>query len=349
MSPGAGQRRRPAKRPKAAARRPARARAAPKRPQGRKRGPVVVVAFGGSALVKRGERGTPEDQVANARTACRPLVKLLKRGQRLLLVPGNAPQVGRELLRAHVAHEELLAPLDVCVASTQGTVGYFLELALRAELVAQRVDVPITSVVTLVVVNEKDGAFGRPSKPIGNFVGKDEADELHREKGWTFAEEPGRGWRKVVPSPSPREVVDARAVHALLEAGHVVIAGGGGGVPVVRRADGTLEGIEAVVDKDRTASLLGRQVGATELWDLTTVDFVYRDFASADRQPITRLTAADARSLGERGQFPPGSMGPKVDAACDFVEGGGESVLITSMERLAEALDGRVGTRIVRD
>ena len=321
------------------------ARAKPRR----KAAPVVVVAFGGNAMIADGERGEPEEQVANARAACGPLVKLLRRGHRLLLVHGNGPQVGRELLRAHVAHQEPLAPLDACVAATQGTMGYFLELALRAELQARRVDVPVTSVVTLAVVDEDDPAFAAPSKPVGEYVDADEAQQLEESEGWRFADQGPRGWRRVVPSPRPREVVDARAVHALLAARHVVIAGGGGGVPVVREPDGSLRGVEAVIDKDFTAALLGRRVGATELWDLTNVDYVYRDFASADRAPLRRLTVSDARAHAAQGAFAPGTMGPKVESACGFLESGGQSVLITSMARLAEALEGRVGTRLVRD
>lgn len=310
---------------------------------------MLVVAFGGNAMIGEGERGEPEEQVANARAACGPLVKLLRRGHRLLLVHGNGPQVGRELLRAHAAQQESLAPLDVCVAATQGTMGYFLELALRAELRAARLDVPVTSVVTLALVDEGDPAFAAPSKPVGEYVEADEARRLEAAEGWRFADQGERGWRRVVPSPRPREVVDARAVHALLDARHVVIAAGGGGVPVVRGDDGALRGVEAVIDKDFAAALLGRQVGATELWDLTNVDYVYRDFASADREPLRRLTVSDARAHAARGAFAPGTMGPKVEAACGFLERGGRSVLITSMARLAEALEGRVGTRLERD
>jgi carbamate kinase len=326
-------------------------RATPSPRPGRRGGerPVLVVAFGGNALLPGGAAGTKAEQIANARRACAPLVERLAAGDRLLLVFGNGPQVGHELLRSHAARAEVPpAPLDVCVAATQGTMGFFLELALRAELTAAGHEVPVTSVITLVRVDADDPAFRAPDKPVGPFYDAGEAERLHRDLGWVITEDSGRGYRHRVPSPRPLELVDAQAVHDLLDAGHVVVAGGGGGIPVVRGPDGQLRGVEAVIDKDRTAALLGLAVGADELIDLTGVDCVYRGFTRPDRVALPRLTAAEAAALHREGEFPPGSMGPKIEAALDFLAGGGKEVLITSMSQLGPALRGEVGTRIVR-
>jgi carbamate kinase len=310
-------------------------------------GEVTVACFGGNALLPRGSRGTVAEQLAAARGACAPLAARLRDGARLLVVFGNGPQVGQELLRSHAARAEVPpAPLDACVAATQGTMGYVLELALRAEIAAAGLETPVASVLTLVRVDGGDPAFAAPDKPVGPFCGPEEAERMRRDRGWAMVEE-GGAWRRAVPSPRPLELVDAASVGTLLAAGHVVVAGGGGGIPVVRRQDGTLAGVEGVVDKDRTAALLARAVGAAELIDLTTVDFVYRGWASPRAVPLRRLTAAEARALHAAGEFPPGSMGPKIEAALDFLACGGRLVLVTALPRLAEALRGEVGTRIV--
>lgn len=306
---------------------------------------VVVVAFGGNALWPPGSRGDAAEQLASARAACAPLVGRLRAGDRLLLVFGNGPQVGAELLRGHAARAEVPAPpLDVCVASTQGSMGYLLELALRADLAAAGLDLPVTALSTLVVVDAGDPAMAHPDKPVGPFYAAEVAARLRAERGWTLVEDAGRGWRRVVPSPRPRALVDAAAIHALLAAGHVVIAGGGGGVPVVRRADGTLAGVEAVIDKDRTAALLAGAVSARTLYDLTAVEHVYRGYGTPAQTPCPRLTAAEARAMAAAGEFPPGSMGPKIEAVLEFLAGGGQRALITSLARLGDALAGRTGT-----
>jgi carbamate kinase len=309
--------------------------------------PAIVVAFGGNALWPRGSGGELADQIANARRACAPLVQRLRDGERLLIVYGNGPQVGAELLRSHAARAEVAPlPLDACVAATQGTMGYLLELALRAELDRAGLATPVTAVSTLVVVDPRDPAFAAPDKPVGPFYDAGDAARL-RARGWTLAAQRAGGFRRVVASPRPRALVDAAAIHALLDAGHVVLAGGGGGVPVERAADGSLVGVEAVIDKDHTAALLGRLVAARELYDLTAIDHVYRSFGRADAVALPALTAAEARRLAAAGEFPPGSMGPKIEAALDFLATG-ERVLITALPRLAEALAGRTGTWITR-
>ncbi|HRC57920.1 MAG TPA: carbamate kinase, partial [Kofleriaceae bacterium] len=227
---------------------------------------TVVVAFGGNALWPRGGTGLPAEQIQHARHACAPLVELLRKGTRLLLVYGNGPQVGAELLRHHAARAEVApSPLDVCVAATQGSLGYLLELALRMELSRAGIDRPVTAVSSLVLVDPEDPAFAAPDKPVGPYYHADEARRLREQLGWKLAEQVGGGFRRVVASPRPLELIDAAAVYTLLEAGHIVLAGGGGGVPVARLAGGGWLGLEAVIDKDRTAAMLGRAVGAREL------------------------------------------------------------------------------------
>lgn len=308
---------------------------------------VTVVAFGGNAMMRRGERGDPEEQIENARAACAPLAELILAGRRFILVHGNGPQVGRELDRGYLARDLVPAlPLDASVAATQGTMGYFLELALRRALEARGVAAKIATLATLVAVDPADPALLRPDKPVGPFYSREEAERIGRERGVTFAADADRGYRQVVASPRPRAVLDLGAIATLSDAGCVVIAGGGGGIPVVRGRDGQLRGVEAVIDKDHTAALIGRLLGARELIDLTSVDFVYRGFGGPAPVPLATLTLDEARRMVTSGELPAGSMGPKVAAACDFLEGGGERVLIGPMERLGEALAGRLGTRI---
>lgn len=309
---------------------------------------TIVVAFGGNALWPRGGSGVAAEQVQHARRACAPLVQELRKGARLLLVYGNGPQVGAELLRHHAARAEVTpASLDACVAATQGSMGYLLELAMRTELTRAGIDRPVTSVASLVLVDPKDPAFGAPDKPVGPYYDADEAMRLRETLGWHLAPQVGGGFRRVVPSPPPLELIDAAAVVTLLEAGHIVLAGGGGGVPVARGAGGSWVGVEAVIDKDRTAALLGRVVGARELYDLTAVDYVFRAFGKPDAVPLPRLSVTEARALALAGEFPAGSMGPKVDAALDFLTSG-QRVLITSLRRLGDALAGDCGTWITR-
>ena len=313
---------------------------------------ITVVAFGGNALWPAGSRGGTQDQIAHARLACKPLIARLRAGERMLIVFGNGPQVGAELLRSHAARAEVEpAPLDVCVAATQATIGYLLELALRAELAEVGLELPISALASLVLVERDDPAFAAPDKPVGPSYTADDAARLARERGWvvrpTHASEDPPRFRRVVASPRPLALIDESSVRALLDAGHIVLAGGGGGIPVARAADGSLVGVEAVIDKDRTAALLGRLVGARELIDLTAVDHVQRGFGRPDALDLTHTTIAELQAMAAAGEFPPGSMGPKIAAAIDFLATG-ERVLITSLARLGEALEGRCGTWITR-
>lgn len=310
--------------------------------------PIAVVAFGGNAILRTDERGLIDEQVRNADRVVLPVVDLVDRGYRLLMVHGNGPQVGIEMIRIEEASTKVPPiPLDVCDANTQGSMGYVIEKSLRNVLEQRRVPANVVSVVTMIRVDPADPAFGKPTKPIGPFFNAYRAHALMEQHGWTMVNDAGRGWRKVVASPRPLEVIGVQGVRDLLEAGHAVIAGGGGGIPVARSPGGSLVGVEAVIDKDFTASLLAREVRAQLFVILTAVDEIYIDFGRPTQRAVKSLTADEAVRYLKAGQFPPGSMGPKVEAAVEFLEYGGREVIITSERRLPDALRGLGGSRIV--
>jgi carbamate kinase len=314
----------------------------------RRKPPIAVVALGGNALIRQGEKGEVEEQLRHIRESVLHLPLLLAKGYALVITHGNGPVVGQLLLQNEAARETVPSmPLDVCDADSEGSIGYLTQQTLVNVLRGQRGKRPVVSLITQIVVDPADPAFSRPTKPVGPFYTEGEAEELRRTKGWTVVADAGRGFRRVVPSPRPLQVVEEDAIRILLEHGVVVIAAGGGGVPVRRTETGELLGVEAVIDKDHASSLLARGLGARLLVILTAVDFVYRRFGQPDREPLPRLDVAMARRLLEEGEFAPGSMGPKIEAAIEFLEAGGEEVLITLPENLADALEGKTGTRIV--
>jgi carbamate kinase len=314
----------------------------------RRKPPIAVVALGGNALIRQGEKGEVEEQLRHIRESVLHLPLLLAKGYALVITHGNGPVVGQLLLQNEAARETVPSmPLDVCDADSEGSIGYLTQQTLVNVLRGQRGKRPVVSLITQIVVDPADPAFSRPTKPVGPFYTEVEAEELRRTKGWTVVADAGRGFRRVVPSPRPLQVVEEDAIRILLEHGVVVIAAGGGGVPVRRTETGELLGVEAVIDKDHASSLLARGLGARLLVILTAVDFVYRRFGRPDREPLPRLDVAMARRLLEEGEFAPGSMGPKIEAAIEFLEAGGEEVLITLPENLADALEGKTGTRIV--
>jgi carbamate kinase len=318
-------------------------------PSGRSPG-LAVVAIGGNSITRRGQVGTIPEQYANARETCRHLARLVEDGWSLVLTHGNGPQVGMVLLRVQLSMPQVYPlPLDVCDSDTQGGMGYMIQQLLGNELRARGIARPVATLVTQVVVDRADPAFERPSKPIGRFYDALEAEARRKEQGWVMVEDAGRGFRRVVASPRPREVVEIEAVRALVRAGVVVIAAGGGGIPVVR--EGTdLVGVEAVVDKDRSSALLATALGARLLLITTGVDRVHLDWGTPRARPLARMTVSEGRRRLAEGQFPPGSMGPKVEAVCDFLEapGGpsGREALITAPDRVEGALLGEEGTRI---
>jgi carbamate kinase len=299
-----------------------------------------VVALGGNALLRPGERGTAAEQRANLRNACQALRPLLDDGQ-LAVTHGNGPQVGNALLRQERAAEEVPPlPLYLAVAQTQAEIGALIESELAP--VAGR---PVACVLTHVVVAEDDPAFESPTKPVGPFYEEARARQLERERGWQVVHDAGRGWRRVVPSPAPLEVVEVDAVQALLGSGAIVVACGGGGIPAARH-DGRLAGLDAVIDKDRASALLAVGLGATRLVILTAVPALYRDFGGPGQEEVRELGADEAEALLP--ELAAGSMRPKVEASLRFVRETGGEALITSSERLDEALAGRAGTRVTR-
>lgn len=313
----------------------------------RERRRLIVVAFGGNALVRRGEDGTQQQQIRHAEGLARSLVKVLRKGHDLVLVHGNGPQVGNLLVQVEEAVTKVPpVSLDVCVAQTEGSIGYLLERALRNEMLKEGVDREVVCLLTHVVVDPKDSALKAPSKPVGPFYTPYRAAWLKRARRWRIVEDSGRGYRKVVPSPRPLKVLNMPTIRALLESHHVIIAGGGGGVPVIEEPSGRLKGIEAVIDKDLTAAMIGRDLHADLLLVLTDVDYVFLNYGKKNQRALTRLSLKEAERHLRRGQFPPGSMGPKVQAAVEFARSTGHDVIITSLRRCVSALSGRGGTRI---
>jgi len=307
----------------------------------------VVVAIGGNAIIKEEEEGNVYQQFANTRTAVRGIASLIESGYEMIVTHGNGPQVGNILVRVHAALGKAYPiPVGVAVAESQGEMGYMISQSLANELTRRGIDRPVAVLLTQVVCRADDPALLRPTKPIGRFHTAEEASRL-REEGFRLVEDAGRGFRVVVPSPRPLRIVEKESIRILVRAGAVVIAAGGGGMPVYEQEDGTLEGIDGVVDKDLASSLLASELGAWDLVFLTGVDSVYRAFGRPAQRPLRRMTPRELRILDDEGEFPPGSMGPKVRAAAEFVEKGGRRVLITSSERLEEAFAGEeVGTWI---
>ncbi len=310
---------------------------------------LAVVAFGGNALILEDQEGTQWEQIENAGRTARALQPLLRAGYRLVVVHGNGPQVGNILIQVEEGVTKVPPlSLDVCVAASEGSIGYMLELALLNELRRQKArGKGVVTLVTEVVVDQDDPGFRRPTKPIGPFYTRFRAEYLIHKQGWTMVEDAGRGWRKVVPSPRPLEVVQMEAIRRAVAAGQIVIAGGGGGVPVYRTPQGDLRGVEAVIDKDYTAGLIAARLRSDLFVILTGVDHVSIDYGGPDEKKVERMDLREARAREKEGQFPEGSMGPKIRAAVAFAESTGREVLITSAARLAEALRGRAGTRIV--
>jgi carbamate kinase len=312
----------------------------------------AVIAVGGNALIRDGQRGSIAEQFENARATVRPIAALVADGWRVVLTHGNGPQVGFILLRSELVADSAPVPrltLDMSVADSQGGIGYILDSSLTSELGRLGFRDRVACVLTHTVVARDDPAFQEPSKPIGPWYTPDQAAEMRRRDGWTMVEDAGRGYRRVVPSPKPLRIVEISQIRALLEAGFVVVAAGGGGIPVVESEPGVYRGIEAVIDKDLASGLLAAILGIPLLIISTGVDKVALHFRQPNQRLLDRLTLSEARRWLDAGEFPPGSMGPKIQAAITFLEFGGREVLITSPYRLDEAVAGATGTRIVQD
>jgi carbamate kinase len=309
---------------------------------------LVLVAVGGNALIRGGQKGTAQEQFENAVETAAAVVRLIRAGHRVVLTHGNGPQVGAQLIRSEsAAAYAYRLPLDCCVASTQGEVGYVLQYAMWQMMQAEGLKTPVVSLITQVLVDSRDPAFQNPTKPIGPSYTKEVAESYRDHLGWVIAEDPVHGFRRVVPSPEPVAIVELDAIKACVDRGLVVIAGGGGGVPVFNDHD-ISKGVEAVIDKDHTSAILASQLKADVFAIATDVECVYLDFDKETQRPLDRLTIAQCRQYLEEGQFPPGSMGPKITAAIKYLELGGRMVVITDHEHLLLALEGKSGTRIVR-
>lgn len=309
---------------------------------------TIVVALGGNALIEEGTQGTIQEQFENTRKSMAAIVGLIKEGHHVVLTHGNGPQAGVHLIRNEAGAAQVPpATLNVIVADTQGSIGYMVQQSLMNALVKAGVKKDVVTVVTQVVVDKNDPSMLNPSKYVGPFFKEADLDAC-KSKGWVMKEDPGRGYRRVVASPIPVDVVEKGTINELLKSGKVVIAVGGGGVPVCRNADGTLDGVDAVIDKDRASALLASQIGADELLILTGVDRVAINFKKPDMKVLDSMTVAEAEKHMADGQFPKGSMGPKIEAAVDFIKRGGKLVVITSLEKAQDAVDGKAGTRVVK-
>ena len=313
---------------------------------------LAVVAIGGNALIKDDKRVTVEDQEVALRETAVHLADMIEAGWDLAIGHGNGPQVGFILRRSEIAakvegmHE---VPLDVCGADSQGAIGYELQQALRNEFFKRGMDKKVCTIVTQVLVDKEDAAFKKPTKPIGSFMDEAEAKRREKEMGWSVVEDAGRGWRRVVASPLPKEIVELDAVKTLLSAGQVVITVGGGGIPVIDRGDGELVGTAAVIDKDFASSLLASSINAEIFIVATAVVKVAINFGKADQQWLDKMTRAEAQAYLEEGKhFAKGSMAPKVQAAIRYLENGGGAAIITNPENIGRALKGETGTWIVR-
>lgn len=309
---------------------------------------IAVVAVGGNALVKDKNRQTVPDQFDAARDTMGHIAQMIKAGWNVVITHGNGPQVGFILRRSELSlHELHPVPLDYCGADTQGAIGYMFQKALTNHFQEQGMDKHALTVVTMVEVDKNDPAFQNPTKPIGSFL--DEATAKERmQSGKTFVEDAGRGWRQVVPSPKPKRIVEVEAIQKLVESGFVVVATGGGGIPVVEKESGGLIGIEAVIDKDFASALLANTIQADLLLISTAVEKVAINFNTPDVKWLDKMTIAEAKHYIAEGHFAPGSMLPKIQACINFLENGGEQALITDPENIPRALKGETGTWIVK-
>lgn len=310
---------------------------------------LAIIAVGGNALIKDKDHQTVPDQFACSKETMGHIAKMIESGWDVVITHGNGPQVGFILRRSEIASNELHeVPLDYCGADTQGAIGYMFQRALHNEFLKNNLKRDAVTVVTQTVVDKNDPAFQNPTKPIGSFMDEAAARDRINNEGWTMVEDAGRGWRRVVPSPMPKRIVEADAIKSLIEAGFVVIAVGGGGIPVVENERGELEGIEAVIDKDFGASILANMIKADLFIISTAVEKVAINFNKPDQQWLDKMTLSEAKTFIGEGHFAKGSMLPKIQAIVQYLEKGGKQALITDPEHIMDALNGKTGTWIAR-
>ena len=307
---------------------------------------TLVVALGGNAIQRAGQKGTAAEQIANVSSAMASVAELAVRGYRIVLTHGNGPQVGTILVQqaaAEVSEGIPAMPMDVAGAMSQGQLGYMMQQCLQNELRKRGKPWPVATVITQMVVDPNDPAFENPTKPVGPFYTAEKAEEI-RKQGFRVVEDSGRGYRRVVPSPQPAAIAEIYAIRTLVNSGTLVICSGGGGVPVLRDSDGMLHGVEAVIDKDMGASLLAQKLEADRLLILTDVEKVSINFRQPGQQELDKVSVDEAKRYIEEGHFAAGSMGPKVKAAMQFVEAGGKQAIITQLHSAINAIDGKTGT-----
>lgn len=309
----------------------------------------VLIALGGNALLQAGEKGTAEDQLKHVKETAKHFLDIIEEGFLISVTHGNGPQVGAILLQNELASSTIPSmPLDICGAESQGLIGYMIQRLTFNEITKQEDDIKVVTVLTQVLVDKNDEAFKHPSKPVGPYYTKEESKKLEIEKKWTMVEQVGKGYRRCVPSPEPKEIIEAFSINHLFDKKVIVVSCGGGGIPVIRNDDGTLTGIEAVIDKDKTAAVLAKSIKADVLMILTDVEKAFINFHKPDQKGLDKISVAEARKYINDGQFAKGSMGPKMEAACRFVEAGGKKSIITSLAKALEALKGKTGTIITK-
>jgi carbamate kinase len=309
---------------------------------------TALVAVGGNSLIRAGEKGTIAEQLANTRRTAVAILGLIRLGYHLVITHGNGPQVGAQLLRSERASDVAYSQtLDVCGAASQGEIGYLLAQSLHNELAAAGMEIPVVTLITQTLVSCDDPAMRNPSKPIGPFYSKSIAEEKQRQLGWHIVEDAARGYRRVVPSPEPIEIVELDVIRTLVDRGALVVSTGGGGIPVISE-HGVLRGVEAVIDKDRASALLASELGVDLFVISTDTDYVYLNYKKPGQTPLTRVNAGELEQHHRAGHFPPGNMGPKVESVLRFLQSGGREAVITSFEHLFDAVSGSAGTHIVR-
>ncbi len=311
--------------------------------------PLVLVAMGGHAFMQAGEKGTIDDHERNADRIAELLMTLVERDYYLVITHGNGPQVGNLLIQHEQARDKVPEmPLDVLVAMTEGSLGYILQQSLLNQLRSRHLRRYVVTVVTQVIVDENDPAFDDPTKPIGPFLAREVAEQRREQLGWKIREDAaGRGWRRLVPSPAPRRIIQQDMIREAAMRGHIVVAAGGGGIPIKLAEHGEYAGVEAVVDKDLTSGVLASGVGAELLIMLTAVPHVYTDFGKPSQAPLGAVTLDEIERLHAEGHFPPGSMGPKIEGVIQFLKRGGRRALITDPASLPRAIEGRAGTHFI--
>lgn len=308
---------------------------------------IALIAFGGNAILPDNQRGLQSEQMKNAQKAARLMIHVAKKGYDLIIVHGNGPQVGNLLIQMEEAITKIPPfSIEVCDAMTEGSIGFMLEKAIFNELRKNSLDKEVATLITQVVVDRNDPAFENPTKPIGPFYSKYRAQMLARQKKWKMVEDAGRGFRKVVPSPKPIDIIPKRVIRDLVRSGIIVITAGGGGIPVIINGRGLFQGVEAVIDKDYAASLIAREAKVDLFIILTNVERVYLNYGTQEEKAIDVMSTDQAQTYLSQGQFPPGSMGPKIKAAIEYIQNGGKEVLITSSNYLKASLINRSGTKI---